>query len=110
MSEFGNRAIMPQNGDPRIAFETNVAIINSMNVAFLSGQLTYSVAVNAFSALTFTEFALQQSGMGLFNNNFTARPEFDNRGTLRWESLDNLITSSIYGFQTWAQCTIKKGL
>ena len=74
---------MPQNGDPRVAFQTNVAIINSMNVAFLSGQLTYSVAVNAFSALTFTEFALQQSGMGLFNNNFTARPEFDNRGTLR---------------------------
>ena len=36
---------MPQNGDPRIAFETNLAIINSMNVAFLSGQLTYSVII-----------------------------------------------------------------
>ena len=85
MDQFGNRAIMPQNGDPRVLFESNVAIINSMNVLFLNGQLTYSVAVNAFAALSFEEFALRQSGMGLFANNFTARPQFDNRGNLRFD-------------------------
>ena len=86
MSQFGDRAIMPQNGDPRVLFESNVAIINSMNVLFLNGQLTYSVAVNAFAALSFQEFAQRQSGMGLFANNFTARPQFDNRGNLRYDT------------------------
>ena len=54
------------------------------------------MAVNVFSALTFTEFVLQQSGMGTFNNNFTARPEFDNRGNLRYENLRLNFTSAYY--------------
>ena len=90
MGDFGNRVIMPQNGDPRILFESNLLTINAMNVAFLQGQLSYSVAVNAFSALSFTEFARRQSGMGLFANNFTARPQFDNRGNLRFDNTTSL--------------------
>ena len=31
---------------------------------------------------SFEEFAERQSGMGLFINDFTQRPEFDNRGLL----------------------------
>ena len=90
MSQFGNNAIMPQNGNPRVLFDSNLLTINAMNVAFLQGQLSYSVAVNAFSALSFTEFARRQSGMGLFANNFTARPQFDNRGNLRFENPNSL--------------------
>ena len=82
MTQFGDNAIMPQNGDPRVMFTENVNFINSQNLAFLEGELTYSLSVNSFSALSFGEFAERQSGMGLFANNFTAKPEFDNRGEL----------------------------
>ena len=83
MSQFGDRAIMPQNGDPRILFTENINLINSMNVLFLEGELTYSLAVNEFAALSFEEFTQKQSGMGAFTNNFNKRPEFDNQGILR---------------------------
>ena len=87
MGQFGQDVIMPQNGDPRALFAENLNFINTMNVLFLEGELTFSLAVNSFAALSFQEFALRQSGMGLFSNNFTARPEFDNRGALRFEAL-----------------------
>ena len=63
-------------------FTENVNYINTQNLLFLEGELTYSLSVNSFSALSFEEFAERQSGMGLFVNNFTAKPEFDNRGEL----------------------------
>ena len=84
MSEFGERAIMPQNGNPRIMFEQNVNFINAMNALFVQQEVSFSMAVNQFSALSFQEFALRQSGMGVFDNEFDARPEFDNRGVLRY--------------------------
>ena len=86
MGQFGQDVIMPQNGDPRALFADNLNFINTMNVLFLEGELTFSLAVNSFAALSFQEFALRQSGMGLFSNNFTAGPEFDNRGILRFET------------------------
>lgn len=89
MAEFGQRAIMPQNGDPRIAFEQNVNFINSMNALFVQQEVSFSMSVNQFSALSFQEFALRQSGMGVINNQFDARPEFDNRGVLRYSPFHN---------------------
>ena len=82
MSQFGDNAIMPRNGDPRALFSENVNYINTQNVLFLEGELTYSLSVNSFSALSFEEFAESTSGMGIFANNFTAPPEFDRRGEL----------------------------
>ena len=90
MGQFGNNAIMPQNGDPRILFANNLGIINSMNVLFLQGALTFSVAVNAFAALSFEEFAQRQGGMGLFANNSTANPLLTSRGNLRFGSRTSL--------------------
>ena len=87
MAEFGENAIMPQNGNPRIMFEQNVNFINAMNALFVQQEVSFSMAVNQFSALSFQEFALRQSGMGVFNNQFDARPEFDNRGVLRYSSV-----------------------
>ena len=84
MAEFGERAIMPQNGDPRLMFEQNVNFINAMNALFVQQEISFSMAVNQFTALSFQEFALRQSGMGVFSNQFEARPEFDNRGVLRY--------------------------
>ena len=84
MAEFGQRAIMPQNGDPRVLFQQNVNFINTMNALFVQQEVSFSMAVNQFSALSFQEFALRQSGMGVFDNEFDARPEFDNRGILRY--------------------------
>ena len=84
MAEFGENAIMPQNGDPRIMFEQNVNFINAMNALFVQQEVGFSMAVNQFSALSFQEFAQRQSGMGIFNNQFEERPEFDNRGVLRY--------------------------
>ena len=84
MAEFGERAIMPQNGDPRFMFEQNVNFINAMNALFVQQELSFSMAVNQFTALSFQEFAQRQSGMGVFSNQFEAKPEFDNRGVLRY--------------------------
>ena len=84
MAEFGQRAIMPQNGDPRVLFQQNVNFINTMNALFVQQEVSFSLAVNQFSALSFQEFALRQSGMGVISNQFDARPEFDNRGELRY--------------------------
>ena len=82
MTQFGDNAIMPRTGDARALFTENVNFVNSMNVLFLEGELTYSLSVNSFSALSYQEFAERQSGMGVFANNFTAKPEFDRRGEL----------------------------
>ena len=82
MSQFGDNAIMPRNGDPRALFTENVNFVNTQNVLFLEGELTYSLSMNSFSALSYQEFAERQSGMGVFANNFTAKPEFDRRGEL----------------------------
>ena len=87
MAEFGERAIMPQNGDPRLMFEQNVNFINAMNALFVQQELSFSMAVNQFTALSFQEFAQRQSGMGVFSNQFEAKPEFDNRGVLRYSSI-----------------------
>ena len=88
MAQFGENAIMPQNGDPpRIVFEQNVNFINAMNALFVQQEVSFSMAVNQFSALSFQEFALRQSGMGVFVNEFDARPEFDNRGVLRYSPI-----------------------
>ena len=84
MTQFGENAIMPQNGDPRVMFEQNLNFVNAMNALFVQQEVSFSMAVNQFSALSFQEFALRQSGMGLFDNEFDARPEFDNRGVLRY--------------------------
>ena len=85
MAEFGDNAIMPQNGNPRIMFEQNVNFINAMNALFVQQEVSFSMEVNQFSALSFQEFALRQSGMGVFDNQFDARPEFDNRGVLGYK-------------------------
>ena len=82
MTKFGNDAIMPRNGDARALFTENVNFVNSMNVLFLEGELTYSLSMNSFSALSYQAIAERQSGMGVFTNNFTAKPEFDRRGEL----------------------------
>ena len=82
MGQFGENAIMPRNGDPRALFTENLNYINTQNVLFLEGELTYSLSVNTFSALSFEEFAGGYSGMGVFSNEFTTPPEFDSRGEL----------------------------
>ena len=61
---------MPQNADPRVVFEQNVNFINAMNALFVQQEVSFSMAVNTFSALSFQEFALRQSGMGVFVNEF----------------------------------------
>ena len=53
MTLFGNTAIMPQNGDPSRLFAENINFMNTQNVLFLEGELTYSLAANSFSALSF---------------------------------------------------------
>ena len=63
-------------------FNRNVNYINTQNLLFLEGELTYSLSVNSFSALSYQEFAERQSGMGIFSNAFNAKPEFDKRGVL----------------------------
>ena len=95
MAEFGENAIMPQNGDPRIMFEQNVNFINTMNALFVQQELSFSLAVNQFSALSFQEFALRQSGMGVFDNEFDAKPEFDNRGILRYTPMSSQLSKTI---------------
>ena len=95
MAEFGENAIMPQNGDPRIMFEQNVNFINTMNALFVQQELSFSLAVNQFSALSFQEFALRQSGMGVFDNEFDAKPEFDNRGILRYSPISSQLSITI---------------
>ena len=87
MTRFGENAIMPQNGNPRVMFEQNINFINAMNALFVQQEVGFSMAVNQFSALSFQEFALRQSGMGVFVNDFDARPEFDNRGVLRYSPI-----------------------
>ena len=84
MAQFGENAIMPQNADPRVVFEQNVNFINAMNALYVQQEVGFFMTVNQFSALSFQEFALRQSGMGVFANEFDARPEFDNRGVLRY--------------------------
>ena len=74
---------MPQIGNPSVMFAQNVNFINAMNVLFVQQEVSFSMAVNQFSALSFQEFSQRQSGMGVFDNEFDARPEFDNRGVLR---------------------------
>ncbi len=78
---------MPQIGNPSVMFAQNVNFINAMNVLFVQQEVSFSMAVNQFSALSFQEFSLRQSGMGVFDNEFDARPEFDNRGVLRYLSI-----------------------
>ena len=68
-----------------------------MNAFFVEGQLSYSLSVNSFTALSFEEFAQRQSGMGVFANNFTGRPEFDNRGVLRFIR-NNFMFNPTYSF------------
>ena len=75
---------MPQIGNPSVMFAQNVNFINAMNVLFVQQEVSFSMAVNQFSALSFQEFSQRQSGMGVFDNEFDARPEFDNRGVLRY--------------------------
>ena len=77
---------MPQIGNPSVMFAQNVNFINAMNVLFVQQEVSFSMAVNQFSALSFQEFSQRQSGMGVFDNEFDARPEFDNRGVLRYLS------------------------
>ena len=84
MAEFGDSAIMPLNDNPRVTFEQNVNFINAMNALYVQQEVGFFMTVNPFSALSFQEFALRQSGMGVFANEFDARPEFDNRGVLRY--------------------------
>ena len=97
MAEFGDSAIMPLNDNPRVTFEQNVNFINAMNAFFVEGQISYSLSVNSFTALSFEEFAQRQSGMGVFANNFTGRPEFDNRGVLRFIR-NNFMFNPTYSF------------
>ena len=78
---------MPQIGNPSVMFAQNVNFINAMNVLFVQQEVSFSMAVNQFSALSFQEFSQRQSGMGVFDNEFDARPEFDNRGVLRYLSI-----------------------
>lgn len=101
MTQFGENAIMPQNGDPRVMFEQNLNFINAMNALFVQQEVSFSMAVNQFSALSFQEFALRQSGMGVFDNEFDARPEFDNRGVLRYPPISTfqLVQSVSLFFQ-----------
>ena len=84
MGQFGENVIMPQNGDPRALFAENINFINQMNLLFLQGETSFSLTVNPFAALSFQEFSERQSGMGVFNNNFDARPVSDSRGELRF--------------------------
>ena len=85
MGKFGENVLMPQNGDPRAFFAENLNFINQMNLLFLQGETSFSMAVNPFSALSFQEFSARQSGMGVFNNNnVNAKPVSDSRGKLRF--------------------------
>lgn len=90
MGKFGENVLMPQNGDPRALFAENLNFINQMNLLFLQGETSFSMAVNPFSALSFQEFSARQSGMGVFNNNnVNAKPVSDSRGKLRLKSIPN---------------------